>query len=96
MFKTKFNYFLLSITSDNKFWRSQLDILHLSIQHNNRGHLGGIQFKEHFAIIMRPLTKKIMVLVYRSTILVHFTMATPFTDFPHTLLALPHKLGNPM
>ena len=31
-------------------------------------------FKQHFATIFRPLTKKIMVLIYHITILVHFTM----------------------
>ena len=30
------------------------------------------KLKQHFAIIFGPLTKKIMVLVYRSILLVHF------------------------
>ena len=36
-----------------------------------------IQFKQHFATTFRPLTKKNMILVYQSTILVHFTMLAP-------------------
>ena len=36
--KKKLDHLLLSIILYDKYWRSQLDILHLSIQHNNRGH----------------------------------------------------------
>ena len=36
-----------------------------------------IQFKQYFPTTFRPLTQKIMVLVYWSTILVHFTMLAP-------------------
>ena len=38
MSKTKLNHLLLSITFNEKYWWSQLDSLHLSIQHNNEGH----------------------------------------------------------
>ena len=33
-----------------------------------------IQFKQDFVIMFKPLTRKNMVLIYKSTILVHFTM----------------------
>ena len=36
-----------------------------------------IQIKHHFATTSRPLTKKIMVLVYRRIISVHSTMLAP-------------------
>ena len=36
-----------------------------------------IQFKQQFATTFRPFTRKIMVLVYQSTILVHFAMLAP-------------------
>ena len=73
-----FNHVLLSITFNDKFWRFQLDILHLSLQHNIRvHHEKKIQFKQHHATTFRPLTQKNMVLVYRSIILVHFTMLAP-------------------
>ena len=36
--KTKLNHLLLSITFNDKYWRSQLDFLQLSIQHKNKGH----------------------------------------------------------
>jgi hypothetical protein len=35
--KTRLNHLLSSITFNDKYWRSQLDILHLSIKHNNKG-----------------------------------------------------------
>ena len=35
------------------------------------------EINQHFASTFGPLTKEIMVLVYWSTILVHFTMLTP-------------------
>ena len=66
MSKTKFNHLLLSITFNDKFWRSQLD-----------HHEKKIQFKQNFATTTRPLTENIMVLVYQSTILTHFTMLAP-------------------
>ena len=40
-----------------------------------------IQFKQHFATTFKPLTKKIMVSAYRSTILVHFTNLPPTTNW---------------
>ena len=36
--KTRLNHLLLRITFNDKYRRSQLDFLHLSIQHNNKGH----------------------------------------------------------
>ena len=36
--KTKFTLLLLSITFNDKFWRSQLNILCLFNLHNNKGH----------------------------------------------------------
>ena len=36
--KTKLHHLLLSITSDAKYWTSQLHILHLTIEHNNEGY----------------------------------------------------------
>ena len=36
--KTRLNHLLLSITFNDKYWRSQLDVLYTSIQHNNKGH----------------------------------------------------------
>ena len=67
---------LLSITVIDTFWRSQLDILLLSIKQSNRGHheKKKIELKQHFATTFRLLTKKIMVLVDQSTFLVHCTM----------------------
>ena len=38
MSKTALDHLLLSIIFNDKHWRSQLDFLHLSIQHNNKGH----------------------------------------------------------
>ena len=36
--KLKLNHLLLSISFSDKYSRSQLDVLHLSIQHNNKVH----------------------------------------------------------
>ena len=36
--KTKLNHLLLSITFYDKYCKSQLNSLHLSTQHNNKGH----------------------------------------------------------
>ena len=38
MSKTRIYHLLLSIIFNNKYWRSQLDFLHFSIQHNNKAH----------------------------------------------------------
>ena len=35
--KTIFNHYILTNTFNDKFWRSQFDILYLSTKHNNRG-----------------------------------------------------------
>jgi hypothetical protein len=67
-FKTRSNHLLLTITFNDKFWGSQLDILHLSIQHNNRDHREKIQFKQHFATTFRPTTRKLRFL-YTATLL---------------------------
>lgn len=79
MFETIFYRVLLSIIVKDHFWRYQLDILHLSFQHNNRGHRKRIfPLKERFATTSRPLTKKAQHgFVYCSTIFVHFTMLAP-------------------
>ena len=61
--KTIFNHLLLSITFNDKFWRSRLDILLLIIEHNNVCHHKKNQFKQHFATTFRPLTKYIMILI---------------------------------
>ena len=37
-FNTRLYHLLLSITFKEKYWRSQLDFIHLSIQLNNKGH----------------------------------------------------------
>ena len=68
MFKTRLNHLLFNIPFNDKYWRSQLDFLHLSIQHNNKGHNEmKFIFKQHFATTFRPLTKTIMVSVYQNT-----------------------------
>ena len=47
--KTKISHYLLSNTFDDNFSRYHLDILNLSIQHNNRGHYEEkTKFKQHF------------------------------------------------
>ena len=76
--KTRLNHLLLRINFDDKYWRSQLDysIFEYSTQ-QQRSSWKEIQFKQCFATTFRPLTKKIMVLVYRSIFLVHFTMLAP-------------------
>ena len=38
--KTELKHLLLNITFNNKYCRSQHDFLHLSLQHNNKGHYG--------------------------------------------------------
>ena len=42
----------------NKFWRTDLDILNLNIQDNNKGHCEKFRSKQHFGTTFRPLTKK--------------------------------------
>ena len=39
--------------------------------------MGKIQSKQHFATTFRPLNKNIMILIYWSTFLVHFTILAP-------------------
>ena len=48
-----------------------------------------IQFKQHFAINFKPLIQEMMVLVYRSTILVHFTMFAPEDKLSTSFSSLP-------
>ena len=35
---TRFNHLLFNIIVNDKLWIFKLDVLHWSIQHNNRGH----------------------------------------------------------
>jgi hypothetical protein len=42
------------------------------------------KFKQHFATTYRHLTKKTMASVYRSTLLVHFTMLAPNFNVKYT------------
>lgn len=44
-----------------------------------------IQFKQHLATTFKPLTKKIMILVYLSAIWVHLSMLAPTDTFIHKL-----------
>ena len=47
--KTRLDHLFLSVTSNDKYLRSQLDFLHLSIQHNNkRTSRKEIQFNQGF------------------------------------------------
>jgi hypothetical protein len=62
-------------------------IFYICVFNNNRGHHEKKRKKNkrkkhsehHFATRFRPLTQKMMILVYRSTILIHFTMFAPAT-----------------
>ena len=38
LYRTRFSHLLLIIDFIDNFWRPHLDILHLSTEHNNRGH----------------------------------------------------------
>lgn len=51
----------------------------MSISHDkkNSSWTKDPQFRQHFAATFRPLTQKMMVLVCRSTFLVHITMLAP-------------------
>ena len=75
--KTIFNHVLLTITFNDKFWRSKLNILHLSIEHNNKSHNNQKSDLNNTLLIILGLWPKKMVLIYQSTILVHFTMLAP-------------------
>ena len=63
--KTKLDHWLLSITFNDKYCRSQLDFLHLSIQHKKEGHHEKkSNLKQRFTSTFGPLTKSNMDLVY--------------------------------
>ena len=73
--KIKFNHLLLGIAFNDKFlkistWFSTFEY----ITQHKRSSWKKIQFEAHFVATFRPLTKKIMVLVYWKKNLVHFTM----------------------
>lgn len=78
---TRFNHLLLSIAFNEDLFSSQFDILHLSSLHNNKGYHKKTKkkSKQRFASTFTPFTKTIMVLVYWSTILVHFPMLAPMS-----------------
>jgi hypothetical protein len=76
--KTRFNHLLLSITLYDTYWKSQLDFLYLSIQHNNKGHREKKSNSNNALLLLLGLSPKIIiVLVYRSIFLTHFTMLAP-------------------
>ena len=73
--KIKPNHLLLNITLNDRHWRSQLDLQHLRFQHNNEGHHEKkSNLNNTLLLLFNLLTKNMMVLVYRSNHLVHFTM----------------------
>ena len=59
--KTKLNQLLLSITYNEKYWRSSLDFLHLSIQHNNKGHHENKSNSNNALLLRLGFDPKIMV-----------------------------------
>jgi len=71
--KTKFSHFLSSIT----FSDSHLGILHLSTWHKFKRHHEKISNSNNILLLLLGRTIKSMVLGFRSTSLVHFTMPTP-------------------
>ena len=77
MSRTRFNHLLLSITFEISY--EDLDLIfYIWVFYTTiEVIMEKIQFKQYFPTTFRPLTQKIMVLVYWSTILVHFTMLAP-------------------
>ena len=75
--KNKFSHFLSSITFSDEFYRSHLGILHSSTCHKFKRHHEKILNSNNILLLLLGRTIKSMLLGFRSTSLVHFTMPTP-------------------
>ena len=77
----KLNHLLSSITFNGKYWRSQHDVLHLSIWYNNEIQVEkNVNLVNALLLLLGLWQKKIMFLVYRCNFLVQFTMLAPITS----------------
>ena len=76
--KTELKHLLLNITFNNKYCRSQHDFLHLSLQHNNKGHYGKKLNPYNDLLLLLGFDQESHDLVYHGIFLgVHFTMLAP-------------------
>ena len=67
MSKNWINHLLLSNAFNDKYWISQLDLLHLSIQHNNKCHYENKPNSNNtFLLLLGLWPKKLMVSIYQS------------------------------
>ena len=82
MSKTRLNHLLLSITFNDKYWGSQLDFLHLSNQHNNKGHREKKSNLINTLLLLQAFDQKNYGFnIAEHFFLVHFTMLSPLEDF---------------